>query len=85
MRNQTRKFLGGNTKSVRYKAAMHHLDQKAKEVRNVGLIRMTLRSDKKALIQESDLRIWAKEQGFEVKDTPEPNVFLVAKVVKAAA
>lgn len=85
MRTQQRRFLGGDTKSLRYKAALSHLEAKAAEVRTSGVVTMTLRTDKKALIQESDLRIWASEQGFEIKSAGKPNTFYVAKAVKAVA
>lgn len=84
--NGQRRFLGGNTKGLRYRAALDHLNKKADEVRSKGMVTMTLRSDAKALIQESDLRIWASEQGFEIQPVKgQDNAFHVAKVVKAVA
>lgn len=63
-----RQFLGG-LNDVRGKAALHHLRQKADQVRQGGVVVIELREDKKARIQESDLFEWAKRSGFAIRHT----------------
>lgn len=78
-----RRFIGG-TKGTRGKAALEFLNGKANAVRTNGAVSIVLRNDKKARITESDLRVWAKEQGFEIINNG--NVFhvAIAKVVEAS-
>jgi len=61
-----RQFLGG-TKDVRGKAALHHLNQKADQVRQGGVVVITLRADSKARITSADLHDWANENRFRIK------------------
>lgn len=61
-----RQFLGG-TQDVRGKAALHHLNQKADQVRQGGVVEITLRADSKARITASDLMDWASRNGFRIK------------------
>lgn len=74
-----RQFLGG-LNDVRGKAALHHLRQKADQVRQGGVVVIELRHDKKARIQESDLFEWAKQSGFRIRRTKINNTYEVEDV-----
>jgi len=79
-----RRFIGG-TKGTRGKAALEFLNVKANAVRTNGAVSIVLRNDKKARVTESDLRVWAKDNGFEICSNG--NVFhvAIAKVISKAS